>query len=79
MPWGMAMINPLEKATASERAAAGCTDPDRVLYLTSLRDLWLVVAKEKLGGAPDWHVEAAKLEELHATAFGSTESPARSN
>jgi hypothetical protein len=60
------MINPLVKAEECEHALRVCADdPDRMVLLRNLRDLWVTLAKAKVGGMPGWQAQAENADRVH--------------
>ena len=65
------MIDPLEKAAECDRAIELCSDPDRMVLLTSLRGMWIVIGNMKARERYDWQDHALDLEKVHADILKS--------
>jgi hypothetical protein len=58
-------IDPWDRAAECGRAIGLCTDRERKLVLTHLRDYWLALGNEKAGGVVDWRTCAEEADRLH--------------
>lgn len=63
----MVRVDPWGKAAECERAIEIVADPERRVVLSSLRSVWIALAKkERFHGAPETVGELSTITQIHA-------------